>query len=180
MTNQEDPLGYRPCAGIVLINKEGKVFVGQRADKAHQAHQWQLPQGGIDKGESPQEAALRELHEETSIQKVRVIAESSHWHSYEVPLLMRPKFWAGQYRGQTQKWFLMLFEGKDHQIDLKNPIGSNKVLLSYHPEFSQWAWVEPEQLVEKAVSFKRAIYKAILDEFLPLIHDIKEKSNGTF
>jgi putative (di)nucleoside polyphosphate hydrolase len=151
-------LPWRPCVGIMLINAQGRVFVGQRLDNPGPA--WQMPQGGIDKGETPREAALREMGEETGLkpQHVQVQAESAGWVRYDLPHDLVPKIWKGRYRGQEQKWFLMRFTGNDDQIDIQTK----------HPEFSRWTWMEPGALEANIVPFKRAVYAQVLAEFLPL------------
>ncbi len=147
-------LPYRPCVGIMLVNKEGKVFVGQRIDTDGA---WQMPQGGVDKGEEPRDAALRELWEETGLtpELVRIEAEHPDWLTYDLPHDIVPKIWKGRFRGQKQRWFLMRFTGVDKDIDIKTK----------HPEFSNWTWIEPSEVVEKIVPFKRAIYAALITGF---------------
>lgn len=139
----------------MLVNSQGAVFVGQRLDFASSA--WQMPQGGIDKGETPQSAAMRELWEETGVtsELVTLVAESDGWLTYELPLELIPKLWKGRFRGQKQKWFLMRFLGDDSQID-----------ITLEPrEFSAWKWLPPEELVDQIVPFKRDVYAAVLSEF---------------
>lgn len=150
-------LPYRYCVGVMLVNPERKVFVGQRIDT--EAPAWQMPQGGIDPGETPQAAALRELSEETGIppDKVRIEAETRDWVRYDLPHDLVPRIWKGRFRGQQQKWVLMRFIGNDADID----IGTD------HPEFSEWRWLSPSDLVASIVPFKRSVYEAVLDEFAP-------------
>ena len=152
-------LPYRPCVGVMLANDRGQVFVGQRLDNDTPA--WQMPQGGIDQGEEPSEAALRELWEETGVTPdlVEILAESADWIPYDLPHEIVPRIWQGQFRGQRQKWFLMRFNGSDDQVDI----------LTSHPEFSEWRWLDPSDLVDHIVPFKREVYARVLAEFDPLI-----------
>lgn len=145
---------YRPNVGIMLLNKEGKVFVAQRLDSCDPA--WQMPQGGIDEGEGYQAAALRELEEETSISHVEILKESEGWYFYDLPPELQGKIWGGAYLGQRQKWFLMRYLGSDFDVDLE----------TFHPEFSAWKWIEPSALPGLAVPFKADIYQALMEDFL--------------
>lgn len=158
--NKED-LPYRPCAGIMLANTEGKVFVGQRLDSAPEGDAWQMPQGGIDDDEDAQDAALRELFEETGIAAhlVDIIARSRDEHFYDLPDDLIGKIWKGKYRGQRQHWFLMRFKGTDTDINVETE----------HQEFSRWQWVDPKTLPQLIVPFKRRLYENILGEFADLI-----------
>ena len=148
-------LPYRPCVGIMLANPSGKVFVGQRIDTPGDA--WQMPQGGVDRGENPRDAALRELWEETGVTAdlVSVEAEYPGWLPYDLPHDIVPRIWNGRYRGQKQRWFLMRFHGADDQV----------IIETEHPEFSRWTWLDPRDLVEKIVPFKRDIYRQVVAEF---------------
>ncbi len=152
-------LPYRPCVGVMLVNRDGHVFVGQRIDTKEPA--WQMPQGGIDAGEDARAAALRELVEETGVTPdlARIEAETADWVRYDLPHDLVPRMWKGRYRGQKQKWFLVRFHGDDGQIDIATP----------HPEFSQWRWLPPGDLAGHIVPFKRAVYTAVLDEFAPYL-----------
>jgi putative (di)nucleoside polyphosphate hydrolase len=145
-------LPYRPCVGIVLLNPQGLVFVGQRLDSKLEA--WQMPQGGIDDGEEPRTTALRELEEETGIPAhlVDVIAETPDWHYYDLPDDMVGTIWKGRYAGQRQKWFSMRFLGSDADVAIETA----------HPEFKAWRWAEAHTLVDLAVPFKRDLYADVL------------------
>ena len=147
-------LPYRPCVGVMLANRDGHVFVGQRIDNPGPA--WQMPQGGVDKGEAPRDAALRELWEETGVtaDKVEIVAETSDWVPYDLPHDLVPKLWKGRFRGQEQKWFLMRFSGTDADVNI----------ATEHAEFSRWRWLHPDDLVANIVPFKRAVYEAVLGE----------------
>lgn len=158
MTPTSEPLpGYRRNVGIMLMNPAGLIFVGSRIDFPSDA--WQMPQGGIDAGETPAQAAMRELHEEVGTDKAEIVAESAGWLSYELPAKLRRKLWRGRWRGQSQKWFAMRFTGADADIDID----------TRHPEFGAWRWVEPQQIVDLIVPFKRDLYRAVLEEFAPLL-----------
>ena len=156
MTPEEiERLPYRPCVGVMLVNAQGEVFVGQRIDNPGPA--WQMPQGGIDPGESVETAALRELGEETGIAPdlVRVEAESPDWVTYDLPHELVPKIWGGRFRGQKQKWVLMRFLGTDDQVNIATD----------HPEFSAWRWIAPADLPGVIVPFKRQVYEEVLAQF---------------
>jgi putative (di)nucleoside polyphosphate hydrolase len=150
-------LPYRPCAGIMLLNAQRQVFVGQRLDS--QLDAWQMPQGGIDEGEDAEAAAFRELHEETGIAPhlAKLIARSAGEHLYDLPEHMLGKIWKGKYRGQRQTWFLMRFLGTDSDINI----------ATAHEEFRAWRWAAPEQLVDLIVPFKRELYANVIAEFAP-------------
>ncbi len=152
-----EKLPYRPCVGLVVVNAAGEVFAGQRIDNPGDA--WQMPQGGVDEGETPGEAALRELGEETGIAagSVEVLAETADWIPYELPHDLVPKLWKGRFRGQTQKWFLLKFSGNDAEIDIEQE----------HQEFSRWSWMKPDDLIDRIVPFKKHTYSAVFDEFRP-------------
>lgn len=159
--NSKHSLPYRPCAGAMLVNGHGQVFVARRIDTAGNA--WQMPQGGIDKGEAPRQAVLRELMEETGIDKTEIIAESAHWRQYDLPDQLIGVLWGGKYRGQRQKWFVLRFLGDDGDID-----------LSAHgkPEFSDWKWVGIDEIVDLIVPFKRALYADIVAEFRAVVESL--------
>jgi putative (di)nucleoside polyphosphate hydrolase len=145
-------LPYRPCAGVMLVNRAGKVFVGQRLDSTMEA--WQMPQGGIDKGEDAETAARRELGEETGIapEHVELVAAAPGEFVYDLPDDLIGKIWGGKYRGQTQRWFLFRFTGEDTDVNIATP----------HPEFSQWRWIDPAELPDVIVPFKRQLYRDVL------------------
>ena len=153
-------LSYRPCAGIMLANKAGQVFVGQRLDNPG-SDAWQMPQGGIDEGEEPEQAALRELTEETGIaaDKVTIVSRSSAELFYDLPPELLGRIWGGRFRGQRQTWFLMRFDGEDGDVDI----------ATGHAEFRAWRWADPDELPQRIVPFKRKLYRDIVDEFGPLI-----------
>ena len=153
-----DKRPYRPCVGLMVFNEEGKVFTGKRIDNSNN-DAWQLPQGGIDNGETPIEAGFRELEEETSMISVNFIAEYPEWINYDVPLYLANNLWEGKFRGQTQKWLLFHFKGNDSEINVN----------TNNPEFKNWSWMDPEELSSKAIYFKKKVYCSINQVFLPLI-----------
>ncbi len=148
-------LPYRPCAGVMLINQGGLIFAGQRKDNPVSA--WQMPQGGIDAGEKPRAAALRELWEETGVTTdlVEFVAKSPDWLTYDLPEELLGKVWGGKFRGQRQRWFLFRFLGRDDQIDI----------ATEHPEFSEWRWVTADEMLASIVPFKRAVYAEVVGAF---------------
>ena len=152
-------LPYRPNVGLMILDPAGRVFAGPRIDNPDPA--WQMPQGGIDDGETPLEAAYRELVEETGIPEtaVELVAEAPDWITYDLPLDLVPRIWKGRYRGQKQRWFLLRFAGDDSLIGI----------ATEHPEFREWAWIEPARLVELIVPFKRETYAAVLAAFRPFL-----------
>jgi putative (di)nucleoside polyphosphate hydrolase len=143
-------LPYRPCVGIMLFNADGKVFVGNRLDQTVES--WQMPQGGIDKGETPKEAVLRELKEEIGTKKAEIIAEMEDWVTYDLPEHLVGIAFHGKYKGQRQKWFALRFTGKESDIDL----------TAHDPEFSSYRWVSLEELPDLIVPFKREIYQTVI------------------
>lgn len=149
-------LPYRPCVGLMLLNRAGQVFVGKRLDQTVEG--WQMPQGGIDPGEDPPGAALRELREETGTDKADIIGEMKDWITYDLPPHLIGVAFHGRYRGQRQKWFCLRFRGQDADIDL----------ATHEPEFSQWRWVGMDQLPELIVPFKRDTYRAVIAAFRDL------------
>ncbi|QZD95288.1 RNA pyrophosphohydrolase [Qipengyuania gelatinilytica] len=154
-------LGYRPCVGVMLVNNEGRVFVGRRIDN-REGDWWQMPQGGVDEGEDLKEAALRELAEETGAkaEHVSLVGQTREPIRYDLPEELMGKLWGGKYRGQEQIWFLARFSGTDADIDLE---------AHDPPEFCDWKWVDAEQLPELIVPFKKRVYRAVLEEFRELV-----------
>lgn len=149
-----DSLPYRPCVGIMLLNDARSVFVARRIDTADA---WQMPQGGIDPGESVHQAALRELEEEIGTNRAEIIAETTNWLRYDLPPHLLGRVWKGRFRGQEQRWVLARFTGEDHHINI----------ATRHPEFDAWRWVTPAEVPRLIVPFKRDIYEAVLAEFRP-------------
>jgi putative (di)nucleoside polyphosphate hydrolase len=154
---KQKPLPYRPCVGIMLLNQENKVFIAQRLDTVVEA--WQMPQGGIDEGETPEEAVMRELYEEVGTSNAEIIASTPEWHHYDLPKNLAHKLWDGRYRGQRQKWFALRFLGTDADINIDTP----------HPEFCAWRWAEVDELEQLAVPFKREVYKQVIQQLYPTI-----------
>lgn len=152
MTEILPPEGYRPCVGVMLLNNAGEVFVGERLDTPGA---WQMPQGGIDPGEAPLDAAFRELQEETGITSVTLIALSHEWRCYDLPESLTRKAWGGRYRGQAQIWAALRFSGIDDEIDL----------AAHDAEFARYKWTDRATLVDEIVPFKRDVYEAVLREF---------------
>ena len=150
-------LPYRPCVGVTLINPAGLIFAGQRIDSDQPA--WQMPQGGVDRGEAPEDAALRELHEEIGVlpARVSVLDATPDWLRYDLPEDLVPKVWSGRFRGQKQRWFLMRFLGADDEIRIDTA----------NPEFSHWRWISADEMLAEIVPFKRDIYAQVLARFRP-------------
>jgi putative (di)nucleoside polyphosphate hydrolase len=154
--------GYRPCVGITVINPAGLVWVGRRADAGGEeegrGQWWQMPQGGIDAGEDPADAVLRELIEETGMRTVKILGETSGWLRYDLPPELAGKSWGGRYRGQEQKWFALRFLGDESEIDI-NPATGHKA------EFTEWRWVPLAEVADLIVPFKRDVYVRVIEAF---------------
>ena len=158
-------LPYRPCVGMMVLNRAGQVWIGRRHDAPDEAEGpgawWQMPQGGIDEGEGPERAALRELYEETGIRSVETLAESARWYTYDLPPELARKAWGGRYRGQKQRWFAFRFLGSDAEIAISPPPG-------HQVEFEAWRWAGIDELPGLIVPFKRDVYEQVVREFAPL------------
>ena len=155
-----DITAYRPCVGVMLLNRDRMVWVGRRFEKQNDEGEgkwWQMPQGGIDKGEDPARAAIRELAEETSVTSAEIITQSPGWYNYDLPSHLIGKSWNGKYRGQTQKWFAMQFLGQDSEINLKPP--------SHKQEFDEWRWVRMDDMLDLIIPFKREVYVEVIAAF---------------
>jgi len=158
-----ESLPYRPCVGIMVINRKGRVFIGKRRggpEHVDATHSWQMPQGGVDKGEDTYKAALRELHEETGIRSVERLAEVPEWLSYDIPREIVGEAWKGRFKGQTQKWYALRFTGKDSEIDVEHPAGGK-----HKPEFVEWRFEVLKKLPDLVVPFKREVYERVVKEF---------------
>jgi putative (di)nucleoside polyphosphate hydrolase len=156
-------LPYRPCVAVAVFDPSGHVFIGRRTDGPEHTdatHSWQMPQGGIDPGEDPWPAALRELYEETNIRSVEKIGEIEDWLTYDIPPVIAGQAWKGKYRGQTQKWYALRFTGKDSEIDVEHPGGGK-----HDAEFVAWRWAKLAETPELIVPFKRRIYERVVQEF---------------
>ena len=153
----EKPKKYRLSAGMMVLNGRNHVLLCRRIDVPDGA--WQMPQGGVDEGEDPRKAALRELKEEIGTDDVEILGETRGWLQYDLPPELRNRAWGGKYAGQRQKWFLMRFRGSDDDINLE----------SRHPEFNGWIWVPPDHVPDLVASFKRDVYQKVLAEFQRLI-----------
>ena len=148
---------YRPCVGIFLLNNDGLVFAGRRIDSRAEA--WQMPQGGIDAGESPLQACMREMREEIGTNTAELISQHDEWLYYDIPLPLADRLWQGQYKGQKQKWMALRFTGDDSDINI----------ATEEPEFCEWKWLSPQDLVDLAVRFKRDVYQNVLAAFAPYL-----------
>ncbi len=157
-----EDLPYRPCVGLMVINRAGLVFIGRRKnglEHVDATHAWQMPQGGVDPGEDPWPAALRELREETSIRSVEKLAEIPEWLAYDIPRDLVGQAWKGKYRGQRQKWFALRFSGDESEINIAHPEGAHK------PEFTDWRWEPMKNLPGLVIPFKRPVYERVVEEF---------------
>ena len=152
---------YRLGVGMMLINSQCKIFMGQRKDKADQA--WQMPQGGISPHEDPDHAMLRELVEEIGTRNVEIIVKGKAWHKYDLPEELAGRLWSGRYKGQQQLWYALKFRGEDSEININ----------TYHPEFSTWQWFEKDQIIDHIVTFKKELYVQVLDELWPYVEKYK-------
>jgi len=160
-------LPYRLCVGVMLLNRDNNVFVGRRRNEAgpehvNAAYSWQMPQGGIDEGEEPYPAALRELYEETSVRSVELVAEAPDWYSYDLPQEILRRSWRGRYRGQRQKWFALRFTGNETEINVRHPAGGHRA------EFSEWRWAPMDSLPGLIIPFKRPVYEQVVAAFSQL------------
>lgn len=165
MSRFED-LPYRPCVGLMVLNRDGLVFIGRRSEgpeHVDETHVWQMPQGGIDDGEDPWPAALRELYEETNIRSVEKIGEIEDWLSYDIPREIVGQAWKGKYRGQKQKWYALRFTGEEDEIDIAHPGGG-----AHKPEFIAWRWERMENLPGLIIPFKRTVYEEVVKRFAHL------------
>jgi putative (di)nucleoside polyphosphate hydrolase len=157
-----ESLPYRPCVGTAVFNRDGRVFVGRRVDgpeHTDETHVWQMPQGGIDDGEDPWPAALRELYEETNIRSVEKLGEIEEWLCYDIPREIVGQTWKGKYRGQRQKWFALRLTGDEREIDIAHPASG------HDPEFIAWRWEPLRNLPDLIVPFKRPVYERVVKEF---------------
>jgi putative (di)nucleoside polyphosphate hydrolase len=161
----ESKLPYRPCVGVMLVNRDGRVFVGKRAAGGNEETEftWQMPQGGLGENELPYQGALRELQEETNVRSVEKIAETKDWVTYDLPEHLVGVAWKGRFCGQKQKWFALRFLGDDSEINVKEPDGGHK------PEFTDWRWENIDALPGLIVPFKRAVYEEVVAELKPLV-----------
>ncbi|MDB2514060.1 RNA pyrophosphohydrolase [Alphaproteobacteria bacterium] len=148
---------YRPCVGIFLLNNDGFVFAGRRIDSRAEA--WQMPQGGIDAGESPLQACMREMREEIGTNTAELVSQHDDWLYYDIPLPLADRLWQGRYKGQKQKWMALRFTGDDSEINI----------ATEEPEFCEWKWLSPHDLVDLAVPFKRDVYQNVLAAFAPYL-----------
>ncbi len=156
-------LPYRPGVGLMILNQDLEVFVGRRIDSKTEA--WQMPQGGIDDGETPEDAAMREMEEEIGTRNAEIIFKTKEWYKYDLPVYLISKLWNGRYRGQRQKWFLLKFLGQDSDIDI----------TKHQQEFTEWKWVNIEDLPQIIVPFKKKLYITVIEEFRDVLLKMKGK-----
>ncbi len=157
-----ETLPYRPGVGLMVLNRASLAFIGRRIggpEHVDRTHVWQMPQGGIDPGEDPWPAAVRELREETNIRSVERLGEIAEWLNYDIPPEIAGQAWNGKYRGQTQKWFALRFTGEESEIDIEHPAGGHEA------EFSAWRWAPLQDLAGLVVPFKRKVYERVVKEF---------------
>ena len=160
-----ESLPYRPCVGVMVLNRDGLVFVGRRGEGREHidlTHVWQMPQGGVDPGEDTWAAAQRELMEETNVRSVDKLGEVPEWLTYDIPRTIAGRAWKGRYRGQRQKWYAMRFTGKDDEINVASPAGHKQ-------EFIAWRWEPMKNLPDLIVPFKRPVYERVVQEFSRLV-----------
>lgn len=164
MTVKAEDLPYRPCVGVMILNRQGLVWAGRRIPEENSEYDgspqlWQMPQGGIDKGEDALDAAYRELYEETGMRTVTLLGEARDWINYDLPPQLIGIGLKGKYRGQTQRWFAFRFDGDESEIAINPPPGGHSA------EFDAWEWKPMETLPELIVSFKRGVYEQVVAEF---------------
>lgn len=167
---------YRLCVGLAVFNPGGLVFVGRRnvgLETGNAAGAWQMPQGGIDPGEKPIEAAIRELYEETNIRSVSLLGEADDWYCYDLPAPVAGQAWKGRYRGQNQRWFAFRFNGDESEINVRRPGGGR-----HKPEFSDWRWESLERVPDLIVPFKRDVYEKVVAAFAPLVSPTRNASHA--
>jgi len=163
---------YRPCVGVALFNRDGLVFLGRRRDLPEDGggRAWQMPQGGVDEGETPYDAALRELYEETNVRSVSLLGETEGWLSYDLPAELAGRAWGGRWRGQKQKWFALRLEGGEDEVDINNPGGGHA------PEFAAWRWEYLERAPDLVVPFKRQVYRQVVKAFRRFAAPVEARS----
>jgi putative (di)nucleoside polyphosphate hydrolase len=160
MADSNEITAYRPCVGVVLLNRDGLVWIGRRFQKQNDdgvGKWWQMPQGGIDEGEDPELTARREMAEETGVTSMELLAEAPNWYHYDLPQQLIGKSWKGRYRGQTQKWFAYRFTGQDSEVNLTPP--------GHKQEFDQWRWATASETLALIVPFKKPVYEQVMHAF---------------